>query len=239
VLADGILAAMDLHARGWATLAALHRVSGAVAPGGAVAELDGYLVSTVPGAEDSPWLNVAVPVARARATGRLHGWFAGRSAHTYGVWTEAGGAVDGLRISAEPVGMGARLRDIDLGGAAGAPVDLAIVGAVNDVAYAHLDDRLARITPYFEGRVRAFGIDDVSVALSFEHDGDAGIFYVATLPEARGRGLARAVVKRALQDARERGCSTTTLQASQMGAPLYESLGYVPTGGMTLWEHVP
>jgi GNAT superfamily N-acetyltransferase len=204
-----------------------------------VAALEGHVVSTVPAAAGSPWLNVAVPVAPGARHDRLPAWFEEHGAETWGVWTERGRLVGGLQVSAETVAMGARLEDIDVQGAAGDPVDLARVGAINDIAYAHLDERLERITPYLEGTVRAFGIDDRSVALCCEHEGDAGIFYVATLPEARGQGLAKAVVRRALADAHERGCTTTTLQASEMGAPLYESLGYERTGALTLWERVP
>jgi ribosomal protein S18 acetylase RimI-like enzyme len=230
---------MDLHARGWSTLAYLHRLCAEHSPGGAVAELDGYVLCTVPDAADSPWLNVAVPVGDTTSTDRLAGWFEGRGAGTWGIWTEGGERVQGLYPSADPVAMGARMEDVDVEGAAGEPVGLGLVGTVNDIAYAHLDARLERITPRLEGRVRAFGLEGAAVALSCEHDGDAGIYYVATLPDARGRGLARAVVKRALADARERGCTSTTLQASDMGARLYESLGYERTGPLKLWEHAP
>jgi GNAT superfamily N-acetyltransferase len=65
---------------------------------------------------------------------------------------------------------------------------------------------------------------------------DAGVFGVATAPWARGRGLARRLQYRLLQRARERGASTTTLQASSMGQPVYLALGYSPFGAMNMWE---
>jgi GNAT superfamily N-acetyltransferase len=68
------------------------------------------------------------------------------------------------------------------------------------------------------------------------HNGDAGIWAVATLPEARGRGLSTALMHQALHDAAQRGCETTTLQATKLGRPVYERLGYRDLGAIEMWE---
>jgi hypothetical protein len=39
-----------------------------------------------------------------------------------------------------------------------------------------------------------------------------------------------------LLDARERGCETTSLQATQMGLPVYRRLGYRELGVIEMWE---
>ncbi len=65
---------------------------------------------------------------------------------------------------------------------------------------------------------------------------DAGVFAVATIPQARGRGLARRLQYVLLQRARDLGARTTTLQASRMGRPVYASLGYESFGAMNMWE---
>jgi GNAT superfamily N-acetyltransferase len=65
---------------------------------------------------------------------------------------------------------------------------------------------------------------------------DAGVFAVATTPEARGRGLARRLQYALLQRAREQGAETTTLQASDMGRGVYAALGYASFGVMSMWE---
>jgi GNAT superfamily N-acetyltransferase len=65
---------------------------------------------------------------------------------------------------------------------------------------------------------------------------DAGVYAVATVPEARGRGLARRLQYVLLQRARELGARTTTLQASKLGRPVYLALGYRCFGAMNMWE---
>jgi GNAT superfamily N-acetyltransferase len=70
----------------------------------------------------------------------------------------------------------------------------------------------------------------------FDHDGDAGVELVGTIPEARGRGLATKLMRRALADARDRGCQVTTLQATRAGYPVYSRLGYRDFGRVQMWE---
>src|SRR5207249_11044971 len=65
---------------------------------------------------------------------------------------------------------------------------------------------------------------------------DAGVYAVATVPEARGRGLARRLQYLLLQRARQLGARTTTLQASKLGRPVYAALGYKSFGPMNMWE---
>jgi ribosomal protein S18 acetylase RimI-like enzyme len=71
---------------------------------------------------------------------------------------------------------------------------------------------------------------------AFRHGDNCDVTMVATLPEARGRGLATELMKRALVDARERGCSTTTLVATKAGEPIYARLGYRALHTLEMWE---
>jgi GNAT superfamily N-acetyltransferase len=78
--------------------------------------------------------------------------------------------------------------------------------------------------------------ESASVLGITELEGDCGVWWVATLPEARGRGLSGRLLNLALAEARERGCATTTLQATKLGAPVYARLGYRDIGELQMWE---
>ena len=71
----------------------------------------------------------------------------------------------------------------------------------------------------------ASGVPVATSALVLDSD-VAGIYAVATLPEARRKGYGVAVTLAALTEAKRRGYEVATLQASDMGFPLYEKLGF-------------
>jgi GNAT superfamily N-acetyltransferase len=53
-----------------------------------------------------------------------------------------------------------------------------------------------------------------------------GIFTIATEPDARGRGFGAAMTSRLIADGAAAGCTVAVLQASSMGRPIYERLGF-------------
>ena len=116
------------------------------------------------------------------------------------------------------------------------------VAAINDSAYGFEDpDPFSRGWAGMSGEglyayVARLGGLPSSCVLALDHEGDFGIFAVATRPEARGRGLASRLLAQALADARERGCETSSLQATWLGRPVYERLGYRPLGPFEMWE---
>jgi GNAT superfamily N-acetyltransferase len=71
---------------------------------------------------------------------------------------------------------------------------------------------------------------------TIDHEDDLGFYFVATDPGHRGKGLASRLMAVALADARERGFSTSSLQASPMGQPVYERLGYEAHFRLNLYE---
>jgi GNAT superfamily N-acetyltransferase len=56
--------------------------------------------------------------------------------------------------------------------------------------------------------------------------GVAGVFLVATVEAARGRGIGAAVTMAPLLAARDRGYAVGVLQASEMGYPIYARMGF-------------
>jgi ribosomal protein S18 acetylase RimI-like enzyme len=65
--------------------------------------------------------------------------------------------------------------------------------------------------------------------------GMAGAYNVATDPARRRRGIASALMRRLLADARERGFAWCVLQSSSGGQPLYERLGFWRLGGYAVY----
>ena len=242
-----------LGERLWLGFARLQTLLGGQAGGSAVVERDGFVASVVPVAPDSPTLNAVVVVRPSLDRGELAELgdrYAAAGVRRWGVWVHGGWrdmsstlGEAGLRIASVSPGMGAVIDELALDESAeAAQADLATVGQVNDLAYGNPDGRLQRtLSPMPDGVLRAYVVHfdgaPASVAMALERDGDCGVSFVATAPHARRRGLATQVMHRMLLDARERGCTTTSLQATESGQRLYDALGYRRLGDMQLWEH--
>lgn len=75
----------------------------------------------------------------------------------------------------------------------------------------------------------------VAAALVYRVHGFAVVAWVATIPEARRRGLGRLVTAEATNRGFKLGAESVTLQASPMGGPLYVSMGYEPVTSSRIW----
>ena len=82
-----------------------------------------------------------------------------------------------------------------------------------------LDLPMRNYLGYLEGK-------PVSTSTLFYGGGVAGIYCVATFPEARGKGAGAAITLKPLQDAREKGYRIGVLQSSDMGFNVYKKLGF-------------
>ena len=74
--------------------------------------------------------------------------------------------------------------------------------------------------------VGSLGGDPVATVSLVVAGGAAGIYNVTTVESARGRGIGAAMTAAAVRAGRERGMAVATLQASTMGRPVYERLGF-------------
>ncbi len=89
----------------------------------------------------------------------------------------------------------------------------------------------------FEVLVASSDGENAAAGLAFDHAGDCGIYNVGTLPHARRRGLGTALTALHLYRARERGCTTASLQSTPEAAGIYASLGFRDLGRFV--EYVP
>ncbi len=158
---------------------------------------------------------------------------------------ELTGALDGAGLSALPSapGMAAELASLPP-----VPSDDLTLQVVTDAA---LVDAMRVVASAFEmapslarGTAELLGTCDRDVAVVtvlgawqpsgclvgsgtlVEVDGTAGLYNIATLASARGRGVGRAVTLALMHLARDRGHRHVVLESSEMGLSLYESLGF-------------
>lgn len=80
-------------------------------------------------------------------------------------------------------------------------------------------DNVAAFLAHVDGRPAA-------IAMTIVSRGVAGIYWVGTTEDARGRGLAGALTATAVNSGFEMGAEIASLQASSMGAPVYRRLGF-------------
>jgi GNAT superfamily N-acetyltransferase len=193
---------------------------------------------------DSAALEQALPeLARA---------YDGAGVLAWTVWTpeadaRARAALDaaGHVLDAAPRAMAAPLAEIDVDDGAG-PLEWDRGDGVDEMcailapAFGWEPEPAARVLGGFEevGHIYLARRDGRAVACvgALDVNGDCGIYYVATLPEARGGGLATGLMRQAVLEGRDRGCATTSLQATAMGRPVYARLGFRDLGAIEMWE---
>ena len=153
----------------------------------------------------------------------------------------------GHRLDGEPTAMVAALSELpepdddDLDWDVCAPPET--IARINDAAYglgAIFDSAITGFgaidgVRLYQARVDA---DPVCVLATYDNRDDCEIYFVATLAEHRGKSLARRLLHRALLEARDRGLATSSLQATQMGYPVYARLGYEPICRLQMWERL-
>jgi GNAT superfamily N-acetyltransferase len=218
---------------------------------------DGLIATINPGAPKASLFNSVIyddPAAVERELAELAALYDEAEVLAWTVWIpdddEATAALTesaGHKLDSVPRMMGAELDRLDFGGhsmdeiewtAAGSPD---VVNEINDFAYGMspgLCERgFGRLDPEsFYLYVADYEGEPGACAVTFDVGEDCNVWAVATLPEARNRGLSTKLMRQALLDARDRGMKTTTLQASKLGKPVYDKVGYEDHGHFQMWE---
>lgn len=97
--------------------------------------------------------------------------------------------------------------------------------APHELASALFGRGLAAATE-FVGLLGYLDGEPVATSAVFVGAGVAGVYNVATVPSARGRGVGAAMTWAAVAAGAEAGATASILQASEAGQPVYERMGY-------------
>ena len=247
-------AAVDRHRR---ALMSFARVIGMGGEDSTVFERDGVVASVMPAVPDRSVPNsVAYRDAEALAAAleELASAYEDAGVRAWTVWVpeddRAAAALleeAGHTLDATPTAMIADLSTLpdpeadDLDWDAGADVE--VMARINDRAYgwttgAGFGAAMRRFREIDGLRLYQARIDGepASVLGTYDNGDDCEVYFVATLSEHRGRGLARRLLHQALLEARDRGLEVSSLQSTKMGYPVYERLGYEPICGLEMWE---
>jgi GNAT superfamily N-acetyltransferase len=236
-----------------ANMRAFYRLLGDRSPGGEVVERAGLLASIVPSCPDRSIVNGVVydrAEELARAHAELTEAYERAGVRAWTVWVpEADRSAAqlleelGHRLDGVPRAMTLELANAELAGADAVvwehTEDLASMASINEAAYGlpagEFDAAMTAMSGAEVYLARHDGQPAACVG-ALSHSGDCGIYFVATVPAAQGRGLASALMRQALIEARDAGCSTSSLQATRAGCPIYQRLGYRDVCAIEMWE---
>jgi ribosomal protein S18 acetylase RimI-like enzyme len=153
----------------------------------------------------------------------------------------------GHTLDAQPRAMGIELGGIEAPDLSGIDWtregDLEAMSGLNDEAYGYPAGTwirgMGRPGPDVHVYLASIDGEPVATVSARDADGDCSIWCVATAERARGQGLSTALMRQALFEAQQRGCATSTLQATKLGAPVYRRCGYQDFGALGMWEFRP
>jgi GNAT superfamily N-acetyltransferase len=78
-----------------------------------------------------------------------------------------------------------------------------------------------------------------AVSLAFVDGGTVGLYGVGTVPQQRGKGYGAALTVAGMLWGRTHGARTAVLEASELGRPVYERLGFRTAFEVTTWSLEP
>jgi GNAT superfamily N-acetyltransferase len=228
--------AVDGHKRYLASLVGSWELAAVPHPDAVVVRGDGFIAARFPYAV----LNNAI-LTDPSALDAVRSVYAG--VDEYAVWTELADrrqadlmCASGYRRDVTTRPMLCHLADAERDNADGDGAGLGrVLADVDPDRIAELNGVAAELVRGIPG-LRAYASSGFESGLIMLPIGtDANISYVATRPEARRRGLAASVTRRALRDARDVGFVTASLQATPMAESMYARVGFRPVGHWQEW----
>jgi GNAT superfamily N-acetyltransferase len=227
---------------------------GSGAPGSRLIRREGLIASLTPAAPQRSLFNSVLyqdPAALADEVDALREEYDANRIRAWTVWVpdedrETARLLEGRGhvLDAAPRAMALELSELAAGPAApdgieSGPCEPAVAAELNDRAYGYGSDGF-RAALAGETSIRWHGAyageEPVCCVGTIEVGDDCCVTGVATPPEHRGRGIAGWLLRRALDEARNEGMRTASLQATRAGAPLYERLGFADFGFVEMWE---
>ncbi len=236
---SGDLAETLLFDRSVATLVQSWAYLAAGSPGAEVIETDGAAIATFVHSPDREFLNNTVltrignPSPILDAVERA---YADRGVERYAIWVHESEEATAREVEARGYVYDSSTRNMampiaDLVEPAGSNLDLVEPSLEEFWHVGGLDGLVPRLSG--EGAhfyVSRFNGENATMLMAFDHDGDCGIYMVGTAPAVRRRGLATALSANAVAEARERGCTTVSLQSTPMAEGVYANVGFRDLG---------
>jgi len=233
---------MSLYQRGVETLLASWEAYAMGSAGAALYRLDGVSAAVFPAEPERGIYNNAL-LFELNAIAAMESLYAAAGVERFAAWVHESDGVlahalerRGYVLDITTRAMGMSLADLS---APRPELDLAEANWADYLRLFDLSPELLSDDVAARFHLRIARLDGASVAasLAFDCDGDCGIYNVGTLDHARRRGLGSAVTLLALHEARDRGCTTASLQATPMAERLYAALGFRDLGRYL--EYVP
>jgi len=102
----------------------------------------------------------------------------------------------------------------------------ATMGMPPKIASDHFADDASLLQPQIFAFLARLDGAPVGAAMCLVSNGVAGIYWVGTVPEARGHGIGEACTRAAANAGFDAGARFAALQASEMGEPIYRRMGF-------------
>jgi ribosomal protein S18 acetylase RimI-like enzyme len=219
------------------------------AEGARIGQLEGGVAALFPSGPERLFYNNAV-LARgldrpgaSEAVDEILAAYEGAGVDRYAVWAHESEqpameemADRGLRVDVTTRAMAMSLDEIAL------PLPDVELGPSNWNEYLRIIEvpvgTLAGVDPTaFHVLVARLDGENVAAGMAYDQDGDCGIFNLGTLGPARRHGLGTALTALHLHHARDRACTTASLQSTEIAEGVYAAAGFRSLGRFI--EYVP